>query len=148
MADDKGLSAAERDAVRQRAAELRAGSGVKGAAKARREAQACRDAIAALTGTDRVVAELLDLVVTQEAPELAPKTWYGFPSYAREGKVVVFFQPAAKFSTRYGTVGFTEQARLDVGPMWPTSFAVVEVDDEVETRLRTLVRQAAGNGQR
>ena len=82
--------------------------------------------------------------MTDEAPQLDPKTWYGFPSYARDGKVVVFYQPASKFGTRYGTVGFSEDAALDDGVLWPTSFAVLAVDDEVDRRLRELVRRAAG----
>ena len=80
----------------------------------------------------------------EEAPHLDPKTWYGFPSYARDGKVVVFYQPASKFDTRYGSVGFNEDALLDDGAMWATAFAVVEVTDEVEATLRDLVHRAAG----
>lgn len=108
-ADDRdiaehGFTAAERAAIKQRAAELREQGG-RGSAKRLREAQACLDAIAALEGSDRQIAERLHAVVTEEAPQLDPKTWYGFPSDARDGKVVVFFQPAAKFDTRYGTIG-------------------------------------------
>jgi uncharacterized protein YdhG (YjbR/CyaY superfamily) len=142
---DEGFSAAERDAMKQRSAELREqAKGGRGSAKKEREAQACLDAITALAGTDRSVAERLHAVVTEEAPHLDPKTWYGFPSYARDGKVVVFYQPASKFGTRYGTVGFSEDARLDDGVLWPTAFAVLAVDDEVDRRLRELVRRAAG----
>ena len=89
------------------------------------------------------MAERLHAIVTEEAPHLDSKTWYGFPSYAREGKVVVFYQPASKFGTRYGTVGFSQDARLDDGVLWPTAYAVLEVDDEVERQLRDLVRRAA-----
>lgn len=148
MADERGsedkFSDAERAAMRQRNAELKeqAKSG-KGAARKEREAQACLDAIAALEGTDRTVAERLHAVVTEEAPHLDPKTWYGFPSYARDGKVVVFYQPASKFGTRYGTVGFSEDAQLDEGAFWPAAYAVLAVDDEVERQLRELVRRAA-----
>ena len=149
MAEERGsegeLSEVERQAVKQRAAELREQSkGGKGAAKKEREAQACLDAIAALTGTDQAVAERLHVIVSEEAPQLDPKTWYGFPSYARDGKVVVFYQPGSKFGTRYGTVGFSEDAHLDDGPSWPTAYAVLEVDDAVEKQLRDLVRRAAG----
>lgn len=141
---DEGFSAAERDAMKQRSAELREqAKGAKGSAKKDREAQACLDAISALAGADRAVAERLHTIVTEEAPHLDPKTWYGFPSYAREGKVVVFYQPAAKFGTRYGTVGFSEDARLDDGVLWPTAFAVLEVNDDVDRLLRALVRRAA-----
>lgn len=142
--------------MKQRAAELRAegeaangaaqGSATgsaKGAAKREREAAACDEAIAALTGTDQAVAQLLHRVVKDVAPHLDAKTWYGFPSYARDGKVVVFYQYAAKFGTRYGTVGFSEDAHLDAGAAWPTSFAVTEVTPAVEQQLRELVRRAA-----
>src|SRR6187402_282032 len=141
MADD-GFSADELAAIKQRAAELRATKDVKGAAKKAKELEACLDAIAALSGTDRTVAERFHVVVTQEAPELDPKTWYGFPSYARGGKVVTFLQPASKFDTRYATIGFNEEAELDDGPMWATSFAVAEWTDDVEQTLRGLVRKA------
>lgn len=141
---DEGFSDAERAAMQQRKAELREqAKGGKGAAKKEREAQACLDAIAALAGTDRTIAERLHAIVTEEAPGLDAKTWYGFPSYARDGKVVVFYQPAAKFSTRYGTVGFSEDAHLDDGVFWPAAFAVLDVDDAVERQLRDLVRRAA-----
>ena len=149
MADERGseegFSDAERAAIKQRAGELREQTKApKGAAKKEREAQACLDAIEALAGTDRTVAERLHTIVTEEAPRLDPKTWYGFPSYARDGKVVVFYQPGSKFGTRYGTVGFSEDAHLDDGPAWPTAYAVLEVTDEVDRQLRDLVRRAAG----
>ncbi|MGQ7296641.1 hypothetical protein [Quadrisphaera sp. KR29] len=141
---ESGFSAAERAAMAQRAEELRSATGLKGAAKLVKELEACTAAIDALEGTDHQVAARLHVVVAEEAPHLAPRTWYGFPSYARDGKVVVFYQPASKFGTRYGTVGFQEDAQLDDGPMWPTSFAVLEVTDAVEQQLRELVRRAAG----
>lgn len=139
-----GFSAEERAALKQRSAELRAGSRQEKAAEKReREAQACREAIAGLTGVDREAAELLDKVVREVAPQLEAKTWYGFPAYAREGKTIVFYQFAAKFKTRYGHVGFSEDARLDDGAIWPVAFAVVAVNAEVEKQLRELVRRAA-----
>ncbi|AXA96607.1 hypothetical protein [Microbacterium sp. PM5] len=145
MSDTKsGFSADERAAMAQRAEELRSTKGLKGAAKLAAEFEACIAAIDALTGTDREVATLLHRVVTEEAPQLAPKTWYGFPSYARDGKVVVFYQPASKFDTRYGTVGFQEHALLDDGDMWATSFAVVAVTPAVEKTLRELVARSVG----
>ena len=128
----------------KRAAELRASKGLKGSAKRAREAQACADAITALEGTDRQVAQLLDDLVTELAPDLDPKTMYGFPAYARDGKAVVFYQPASRWDARYGTVAFDESAKLDDGPFWPTSFAVLEVTDEVRQRLRELVAKAVG----
>ncbi|TSD68307.1 hypothetical protein [Aeromicrobium piscarium] len=142
MSEDS-FSATERAAMKQRAEEVRAAKGVKGAAKKAKEFDACMEAIAALEGLDRLVAERFHVVVTEEAPQLDPKTWYGFPSYARDGKVVTFVQPASKFDTRYTSIGFNEDAHLDDGAMWATSFAVVEWTDEVERTLRELVRKAA-----
>lgn len=142
---DGKLSAAERAALKQRVTELREqAKPAKGEAKRRRDADACDAAIAALTGTDQAIAQLLHRVVADEAPQLDAKTWYGFPSYARDGDVIVFFQPASKFDARYGTVGFNGGARLDDGPMWATGFAVTDVTGDVEKRLRDLVRRAAG----
>jgi len=143
--EQAGFSGAERAAMTQRAAELREqDKGGTGSARKQREAQACIDAIEGLDGSDRAVAELLHVIVAEEAPRLDAKTWYGFPSYARDGKVVVFFQPKSKFDTRYGSIGFTEDALLDDGVLWPTSFAVMEVTDAVDTHLRALVKKAAG----
>lgn len=142
MAD--GFSAAERAAMKQRAEELAALKGVKGTAKKIKELQACIDAIGELTGLDKQVAERYHVVVTEEAPDLDPKTWYGFPSYARDGEVLTFVQPATKFDTRYPTVGFQENAQLDDGAMWPVAYAVVEWNDDVEKRFRAIVRKAAG----
>jgi uncharacterized protein YdhG (YjbR/CyaY superfamily) len=145
MSDTKtGFTSAERAAMQQRAEELKATKGVKGAAKRAKEYEACLAAIEGLSGADRQIAERLHVIVAEEAPELAPKTWYGFPSYARDDKVVVFYQPAAKFDTRYGSVGFNEDAALDDGDIWATSFAVLEVTEAVEKKLRALVRKAAG----
>lgn len=146
MDEDTGrFSDAEVAAMKQRAAELRIqGKGPKGAARRERDAQACSDAIAALPDVDRVIAERFHAIVAEEAPQLDARTWYGFPSYARDGDVVAFFQPRSKFGTRYGTVGFNPGALLDDGVFWPTAFAVLEVTPEVETRLRELVRRAAG----
>ena len=143
MTDTKsGFSADERAAMKQRAAEIRADKGLKGAAKTAKEYEDCIAAIDALTGIDKEVAVTLHQIVADVAPDLAPKTWYGFPTYARDGKNIAFYQPASKFGTRYGTVNFTEDAALDDGPMWPVSFAVVEVTDAVEARIRELVRSA------
>lgn len=143
-ATHSGFSADERAAMTQRAEELRSTKGLKGAAKLAKEAEACVEAIDALTGTDSEVATALHRIVMEVAPDLEHKTWYGFPSYARGGKVVVFYQPAAKFEARYGTVGFQEDAHLDDGEMWATSFAVIEVTAAVEKKLRALVKAAAG----
>lgn len=137
-----GFSKAERDAMKQRAAELRASKGLKGAAKMAREVEACLAAIEALSGVDGEVASGFHAVVAEEAPELHPKTMYGFPSYARDGKVLMFVQPASKFDTRYPTVNFEDGSNLDDGAIWPTSFAVVEWNEKVAEHLRVLVRRA------
>lgn len=129
--------------MKQRAEELKAMKGLKGAAKLQKENEACVEAIDKLDGVDRAVAERLHVIVLAEAPHLTPKTFYGFPAYAKDGKVVVFYQPASKFKTRYGTVSFDDTAQLDDGPMWPVSYAVVEVTPEVEKTIRELVRRAA-----
>ncbi|MBT9606981.1 hypothetical protein [Microbacterium sp.] len=138
-----GFSGEERAAMKQRAEELKAMKGLKGAAKLAKENDACLEAIEKLEGDDRAIAERVHVIVLEEAPHLNPKTFYGFPAYAKDGKVVVFFQPASKFKTRYGTVSFDESAQLDDGPMWPVSYAVLEVTPEVEDAIRVLVRRAA-----
>ena len=138
------FSEVELAAMRQRAAELRTEAGGNGSAKKLREAKLCEEAIAALEGLDRDIAELLHRVVAEEAPHLDAKTWYGFPSYARDGKVVVFFQPASKFETRYASIGFNEEALLDEGEFWPTAYAVIALSDKFEAKLRGLDHKAAG----
>ncbi len=143
MSDTKsGFSDEERAAMKQRAEELRASKGVKGSAKTAKEYEACVEAIEALEGIDNTIAARLHAIVSEVAPELKAKTWYGFPTYHRDGKNIVFFQPGSKFDTRYGTVNFAEDATLDDGPMWPVSFAVVDWNDDVEHRIRELVAAA------
>lgn len=138
-----GLSKDERDAVKQRAAELRA-QAKAGKTRAAGE-QAVREAIAALPDADRVLAEGIDRIVSEVAPHLFPKTWYGFPSYATEqGKIVVFFKAASKFTTRYATLGFEESAQLDEGDLWVTSFAVIALTPKTEQTISDYVRRAAG----
>lgn len=140
-----GFSDQERAAMAQRAAELKAAKGVKGAAKRAREYDGCLAAIDALTGSDRTIAERLHVIVSEEAPDLNPKTWYGFPSYANDDdNVVVFYQPASKFETRYGSISFNEDAVLDDGEVWAASFAVLEMTDAAEQKFRALVKKAAG----
>jgi uncharacterized protein YdhG (YjbR/CyaY superfamily) len=141
--DDK-LSADERAAVKQRAAELRKQAGRKGGSKKERDRQDVVDTIAGLTGTDQAIGRMLDEVVAEIAPDLDSKTYYGFPAYARDGKIVVFFQPASKFKTRYGTLAFDEAAHLDDGEMWPTAFAVTSTDDAIRRRVTELVKKAVG----
>jgi uncharacterized protein YdhG (YjbR/CyaY superfamily) len=139
-----GFTAEERAAMKERAAEAKAaarrGTGAK---KAAADAEDAAAAIAAMPVADRVIAEALHSIVAEVAPDLAPKTWYGMPAYARDGKVIVFFKPAAKFKVRYAEVGFNEFAALDDGPMWPTAFAVVDLTPAVTKKLTALVKKAA-----
>lgn len=145
MADKaEGFSDAERAAIKQRAQELAASKGLKGAAKKARELEQCLDVIDGLEGLDRVICSRFHVLVGEEAPHLDPKTMYGFPAYAKDGKVVTFVQPASKYSTRYATVAFQEDAELDDGDIWPTSFAVLAWTDAIEANFRQLVRRAAG----
>lgn len=101
-------------------------------------------AIAALAPQDRAMAKWIDAIVRAAAPGLAAKTWYGMPAYAKDGAVICFFQSSAKFRTRYATLGFSDKARLDDGPMWPTAFALTEMSPAVEARIAALVKRAAG----
>jgi uncharacterized protein YdhG (YjbR/CyaY superfamily) len=136
-----GFSAEERAAMKERAAELRA-EGRKGAKKAD-ALQAALDSIAAMNPKDRGLAERVHATVTSVAPQLSPKTWYGMPAYANDdGKVVVFFKDAGKFKSRYATLGFEEAANLDDGPMWPTSYALIEWTPAVEKKVVAMVKAA------
>ncbi|WEK13123.1 MAG: hypothetical protein P0Y48_11710 [Candidatus Microbacterium phytovorans] len=137
-----GFSDSEREAMQQRAAELKEMKGVKGAVKKAKELEACLAAIEGLSGADRVIAERLHVMVSEEAPGLDPKTWYGFPTYAKDGKNILFYQPASKFDTRYGTVNFAEDAAIDDGEMWAVSFALLEMTPAAEKKLRALIATA------
>lgn len=138
-----GLSAEERDAVKQRAKELRE---QEKAGKSRAAGdKAVLEAIAQMEPDDRVLAEGLYKVVNEVAPDLFPKTYYGMPGFANgEGKMVVFIQAAAKFKTRYATIGFEDRANLDDGDMWSIGFAVRNWTPEVEQKVTELVRKAVG----
>ena len=138
-----GLSAEEREAVKQRAKELRE---QEKAGKNRAAGEkAVLEAIAEMEPDDRVLAEGLHKVVTEVAPDLVPKTYYGMPAYANaEGKIVVFIQAASKFKTRYATIGFEDRAALDDGDLWPIGFAVRNWTPAVEKKLTELVRTAVG----
>ena len=105
-------------------------------------AKAVDDAIKALPAGDRAIASKIHEIVMDVAPDLAPKTYYGMPGWARDGKILVFFQPASKFGVRYGTLGFEQPANLDDGSMWATSFAVLAVGAAEEKKIRALVKQA------
>lgn len=134
-----GFTEDERSAMKERAKEMKAGT--RRGAKADTEAEVLAK-IAEMSELDRVLAERLHAVVMANAPALTPKLWYGMPAYARDGKVVCHFQPAAKFKTRYATFGFSDLANIDDGAMWPTSFALTELTTDDEARIGALVRQA------
>ncbi len=140
----EGFSDEERVAMRERAQEVKAE-----ARRAPRKRKADGEAdvlakIAEMPQPDRGMAERLHALVKASAPALAPKTWYGMPAYALDGKVVCFFQSAQKFKTRYATFGFSDTASLDDGAMWPTAFALTELTAEAEERIGALVERAAG----
>ena len=132
----KGFSAEERAAMKERARELKAE-----AEKADGES-ALLAKIAEMKGNDRAMAKRLHAIVKANAPDLSPKTWYGMPAYARDGKVVCFFKSAEKFKSRYATFGFDEAANLDDGAMWPTAFALKKLTDAEETKIVALVKKA------
>ena len=135
------FTADERAAMKARAQELKAEARAsKNRADGERDLLA---AIAAMKGSDRVMAKRLHEIVEATAPDLWPKTWYGMPAYAKDGKVVCFFKSAGKFDSRYATFGFEEAANLDEGAMWPTSYALKELTAAEEKKLRALVKKAA-----
>ncbi|MER6982710.1 iron chaperone [Streptomyces carpinensis] len=141
----EGFTAEEKAAMKDHARELKAAS--RRTSSADKAAQAERDVlakIAEMQDSDRVMAERVHAVVTAAGPALAPKLWYGMPAYALDGKVVCFFQSAEKFKSRYATLGFSDQAKLDEGTMWATGFALTDVTAEVEARIAELVKQAVG----
>jgi uncharacterized protein YdhG (YjbR/CyaY superfamily) len=133
-----GFTAEERAAMKERAQELKA---AKSKADGERDVLA---KIAEMPKADRALAERIHAIVTAAAPDLSPKTWYGMPAYARDGKVVCFFQSADKFKTRYATLGFSETAKLDKGTFWPVAYALTELTAAEETKIRALVKKAAG----
>jgi uncharacterized protein YdhG (YjbR/CyaY superfamily) len=134
--ESKGFTAEERAAMKERAQELKA---------AAREADlesAVLAKIAEMPEQDRALAERLHAIIKASAPGLSPKTWYGMPAYAKDGKVVCFFQSADKFKSRYATLGFSDKANLDEGAMWPTSFALKELTAAEEAKIGALVKKA------
>ena len=132
-----GFSAEEKAAMKERAAELKKERSGKGDGEADVLA-----AIAKMPDADRVMAERVHAIVKSAAPDLAPRTWYGMPAWAKDGKVVCFFQDAAKFKARYATIGFNDAANLDDGNMWPTSFALKKLTAADEKKLAALLKRA------
>lgn len=135
-----GFTAEERAAMRERARELKASRRPRAGGET--EERAVLEKIAAMPAPDRAVGERLHAIIRAAAPQLAPRLWYGMPAYARDGKVLCFFQNAQKFRTRYSTLGFSDQAALDEGAMWPTSFALAELGAIEEARVVELLRRA------
>jgi uncharacterized protein YdhG (YjbR/CyaY superfamily) len=131
-----GFTAEERAAMRERAKELKAEARKEDAEKA------VLAAIAEMKGRDRAMAKRLHAIIKASAPSLSPKTWYGMPAYAKDDKVICWFQSAAKFKSRYATFGFNEDANLDEGAMWPTSFALKELTATEEAKIGKLVKKA------
>jgi len=131
--------------MKERAAEARAeAKSGKGAAKAQAELQDVLTKIAELPEPDRDLAARLHELILAAAPELAPKTWYGMPAYAKGGTIVCFVQPASKFKTRYSTLGFNDSAALDDGSMWPTAYGITALTAENEAAISALIARAAG----
>ncbi|MGW6361916.1 hypothetical protein ACWFR5_43770 [Streptomyces sp. NPDC055092] len=139
-----GFTDEERGAMKERAKELKAPSR-RGSRTAKADGDSeVRAKIAEMPEADRVIAERIHDIVRTSAPDLAPKLWYGMPAYAREGKVVCFFQSAQKFKSRYATLGFSDLAKLDDGTMWPSAYALTELNADDEARIGGLIKRAAG----
>jgi uncharacterized protein YdhG (YjbR/CyaY superfamily) len=141
--ESEGFTEEERSAMKERARELKAARRGGRAGKADEEGEVLAK-IAEMAAPDRALAERLHAIVKASAPVLSPKLWYGMPAYARDGKVVCFFQSATKFKTRYATLGFSDQASLDEGALWPTAFALVALTAAEEARIGALVKRAVG----
>jgi uncharacterized protein YdhG (YjbR/CyaY superfamily) len=138
----EGFTDEERGAMKERAKELKAAARRGPSGKKADEESAVLAKIAEMTESDRAMAERLHAVITSSAPDLSPKLWYGMPAYAKDGKVVCFFQSAQKFKARYATFGFNDAANLDEGAMWPTAFALTELTAADEERIAALVKKA------
>ena len=140
MKDQGQFSKEEQAAMKARAAELKA-QAKAGKKRADGEAQVLA-AIKEMPDSDRKIAQMIHAVVARVAPQLWPKTWYGMPAYASDEKVVCFFQSAKKFGTRYATFGFSDEASVDSGDMWPTAYAVIAANPEVEKKIAALIKKA------
>jgi uncharacterized protein YdhG (YjbR/CyaY superfamily) len=139
-ANSNGFTAEEKAAMKERARELKAEARGK---KARKEGEADVVAkIAEMEKSDRAMAERVHAIVKETAPELSPRTWYGMPAYSKDGKVVCYFKDAGKFKSRYATFGFNDDANLDDGAMWPTSYALTELTAAEENKIAKLVKKA------
>ena len=138
----EGFTAEERAAMKEYARELKT-SARRGSRVTKADGENdVLEKIAEMPGPDRVIAERIHAIVKDAAPDLAPRTWYGMPAYARDGNVVCFFQPAVKFKARYATLGFSDKADLDDGAMWPVTYALTELTADVEAEITALVKKA------
>jgi uncharacterized protein YdhG (YjbR/CyaY superfamily) len=138
----KGFTEEERDAMRERAQELKTAARRGPRADKADGESAVLAKIAEMPEPDRAMAKRLHAIIKASAPALSPKTWYGMPAYAKDGKVVCYFQSAQKFKSRYATLGFNDAANLDEGAMWPTSFALTKLTATEEARISALVKKA------
>ncbi|HJX77383.1 iron chaperone [Glutamicibacter sp.] len=146
MSETQGFSAAEKAAMKERAAELKAPKKRMSKAEKQQAARADLEAkIASFEGSDKELAQRLHQLITTTAPQLEPKLWYGMPAYALDGKVLCFIQDAKKFEARYLTFGFNDVARLDEGTLWPTSFAITALEEKHLKMLTDLVAKAVKN---
>jgi uncharacterized protein YdhG (YjbR/CyaY superfamily) len=136
----KGFTAEERAAMRERVRELKAAEKWEKDRKAGERDVLAK--IAEMQPSDRAMAKRLHKIVTASAPELSPRTWYGMPAYAKDGKIVCYFRDARKFKERYALFGFNDTAKLDDGPMWPVAFGLKELTADVEAEIAALVKQA------
>jgi uncharacterized protein YdhG (YjbR/CyaY superfamily) len=138
----KGLTDEERAAMKERVQELKAAARRGQRADTADGESAVLAKIAEMSGPDRALAERLLAIIKASAPDLSPRLWYGMPAYAKDGKVVCFFQSAQKFNTRYATLGFSDAANLDEGAVWPVAFALTELTAAEEARIGALVKKA------
>ena len=137
-----GFTAEERAAMKERGKELKAASRRGARGRTADDEAAVLAKIAEMDGRDRDLAERIHALVSAHAPDLSPKLWYGMPAYAKDGKVVCFFQSASKFKSRYATLGFSDEAHLDDGVMWPNAFALTDLTEADEARIGALLQKA------
>ena len=137
---DSGFSKTEREAMKNRAKELAAEQ--RGNKKKEDDEREVSKLIEAMDGSDKTLAQAIHALVKTEAPELLPKSWYGMPAYAKDGKVLCFFQAARKFESRYATLGFSDVAKIDNGTMWPTAFALLQFGPEEKKLVSALLKKA------
>jgi uncharacterized protein YdhG (YjbR/CyaY superfamily) len=144
MSAKQGFTKEEQAAMKERAKELKAEA--RANQKKEEGEKDLLEKIAEMKGSDRAMAERIHAIITTNAPDLWPKTWYGMPAYAKDGKVLCFFQSAEKFDARYATLGFNDIANLDEGDMWPTAFALKQVTATEEAKIVELVKKAVSYG--